>query len=291
MNYTQFNLIDEPVFVFMGQHSANTTTFQNAFPWLFEETYQNDIAFVDAVLKKHYYNIPQNIFLTGKSDGAGFAILYSNLSMYNKYIKAIGICSDAHFGLNSIDNIGAYSMFNRFHGKNGVIIPYNIILPKKDISIFIIHGTGDTVIPYYGGKYMNPHAKKKWTKTLWTTIDPSTNNTYTPNISTYIHKTANMNNCSISNIDDMDSNYVFNTCTNGKTVVNLLAITNQNHCWSGHHESGPESNSPFNFYLDATYLFVLFFKLKIGKYIPTVYTVPNNMQTYENKPITNLLPI
>ena len=56
MNYTQFNLIDEPVFVFMGQHSANTTTFQNAFPWLFEETYQNDIAFVDAVLKKHYYN-------------------------------------------------------------------------------------------------------------------------------------------------------------------------------------------------------------------------------------------
>lgn len=287
LNYTQFHLINDPIIVFLGQPSANGFTFQNAFPWLLKESYQNDVDFVDAVVNKHFYNnTPSNIFLTGKSDGAGFTILYSNLSIYKSYIKAIGICSDAHFGINSIENIGSYTMFNRFWGKNGTIIPYNIILPKKNISIFIIHGTGDTVIPYYGGKYNNVNAKKRSDRTLWTTIDPTMNNTYTPNIPTYLYKIQQMNYCSKSSIIN-DSNYSFHTYTNGTTVVNLITINKQNHCWSGHENSGHDSNSPANFHLDATYLFILFFNLNPGRYTPTVDTIPKNLRNYEN--ITNIL--
>ena len=194
LQYTQFRMIDSPVIVFLGQRSANRTTFQNAFPWLLKNAYQNDVLFVDTVLQKHYIDIPSTIFLTGKSDGAGFAVLYSNLSRYNSRIKAIGICSNAYFGLSSYDNIGKYSMFTRFWGKDGVVIPYNIVLPKSNISVFIIHGTGDTVIPFLGGKFTNVHAKQRSSRTLWKTFDPSENNTYTPNIETYTHKIKQLNN-------------------------------------------------------------------------------------------------
>lgn len=286
MYYTQFHLINDPVIVFLGQHSANGYTFQNAFPWLLESSYQNDVDFVDAVLHKHFYDtIPSNIFLTGKSDGAGFTILYSKLSIYNSYIKAIGICSDAHFGINGIDNIGTYTMFNRFRGKDGVLIPYNIILPKKDISIFIIHGTGDNVMPYYGGKYTNSHAVKRSDRTLWKTIDPTLNNTYTPNIITYINKIQQMNYCSRTVIMN-NPNYSFRIYTNDMIVVNFITINKQNHCWSGHSNSGHDSNSPDNFHLDATYLFILFFNLTQGSYTPTVNTIPTNLRNYENMPLT-----
>jgi nanoRNase/pAp phosphatase (c-di-AMP/oligoRNAs hydrolase) len=63
-----------------------------------------------------------NLFLTGKSDGAGFAVLYSNLSKYKNKIKAIGICSNANFGLGK-NNIGPYDKNNIFFGKDRTIIP------------------------------------------------------------------------------------------------------------------------------------------------------------------------
>ena len=204
--------------------------------------------------------------------------------MYHSKIKAIGICSDAHFGLSSYDNIGKYSMFNRFWGKDGVVIPYNIVIPKYNVSVFIIHGTGDTVIPFGGGKYTNIHAKDRSHKTLWRTFDPSENNTYTPNIETYTYKIKQANSC-FNTKQSGDDTYVFHTHTNGTVVVNLAAIDRQNHCWSGHTSSGPGSSSSSNFHLDATYLFLLFFNLPLGRYRPTVHTIPEHMTTYDNQVI------
>ena len=81
-------------------------------------------------------------------------MLYSNISIYKKNIKAIGICSSAHFGLELSNNIAQYSV-NNVIKKNNVIIPKNIILPPNNVSIFIIYGTSDEVMPYEGQKFTN----------------------------------------------------------------------------------------------------------------------------------------
>jgi len=294
ISYTQFDQIKTPVIIFLGQQSANTYSFQNAFPWLYADDYQNDVLFVDTVLEKHCINVPQ-IFLTGKSDGAGFAILYSNLSIYKTYIKAIGICSDAHFGINSRENIGKYSSSNCFKGKDGVIIPYNIILPPQNVSLFIIHGTADTVMPYYGNNYINSSAITRRNNTLWKTIDPSingppvqsnvTSNTYTPNINNYVEKMKTIFQFKKAYFID-EPNYSLHTYNNrNNKVVNFITITGQKHCWSGHYYSGQGSSEPTNFYLDATYLLILFFDLDRGKYIPTINTTPDVFLNYRNESI------
>jgi len=290
--YTQFDKIKTPIIVFLGQPSKNTYSFQNSFPWLYKFEYQNDVSFVDTVINKHCVNV-KHIYLTGKSDGAGFTILYANLSIYKKYIKAIGICSDAHFGLNSKDNIGIYSSFNSFKGKNGIIIPYNIILPPQNVSLFIMHGTRDTIMPYYGNHYINSKAIMSREKTLWKTIDPSVNgppehsksisNTYNPNINEYVEKMKTTYQFKKINIID-DPKYSLYSYNNKKNnVINFITINGQNHCWSGHYNSGPDSNKSENFYLDATYLLILFFELDIGNYIPTVDTIPHGFINYQNK--------
>lgn len=281
LSYTQFDMIDDPVIVFQGQPSANSFTFQNAYPWLLKSTYQNDVEFVDSVIKKHFTNNIPCILLTGKSDGAGFAVLYSTISVYSSNIQAIGICSSAHFGINNADNIGSFSFFNWFRGKDGTVIPYNILLPKRGISIFIIHGTNDTVMPYYGGKYENEHAIKRMKQTLWREIDPTIQNTYTPNINSYVQKIRENNQCSTSILTD-DLHYSYNQYISNEMVINFITIDGQNHCWSGHNGSGPQSDSPSNFYLDATFLLILFFKLRIGEYKPSIDTIPLHMKNYTN---------
>ena len=50
-------------------------------------------------------------------------------------------------------------------------------------------------------------------------------------------------------------NFVDNISNN---VLNFFTIDMQDHDWSGHPNSGPNSNTPANFYLDATYLLIKF---------------------------------
>ena len=286
---------------FLGQRSANTYTFQNAFPWLYKDSYQNDVQFVDSVLAAKFgINIPQNIFLTGMSDGAGFSILYSWLSEYKSNIKGIGICSDAHFGLHSKTNYGVFDINNSFVGTNNTVIPYNIILPPSNISLFVMHGSADPVMPYTGQTYKNTSALNAVNNTLWKTIDPSVSasllqcNTYTPPIfqTGYYNSVATNNNLrnrptpTTMKIQNCYFYVYSNRTTN--VVMNVIRINGQHHSWSGYPRltSYSKHSKSANKYLDATYLILRFFDLNLTtNYIPVINpTLPSNLLKYNNTP-------
>jgi len=293
--FTQFNNISNCLIIFLGQRSYNSYTFQNAFPWLFRINNNNDVLFVDSVLQLLFNNNMPNLFITGKSDGAGFSMLYPNLSQYKSYIKGIGVCAGAYFGLDSPTNIGVYTSSNRYiKPSNGMIVPFNIVIPKINIPVFIFHGTGDDVMPYNGQNYVNSRAYNI-PSSLWKTIDPTvipgsipiTTNTYTADLPTFVSKIVANNNLtqyySASNSDYSWTSY------NNQTgdVLNFITINDQGHCWSGHYTiTDPKSFLPSNFYLDSTYLFIKFFNLLQGKYQITVNTIPPNLLTYNNNVIS-----
>ena len=286
---TQFNNISNCLIVFLGQKSYNSYTFQNAFPWLYRINNNHDVLFVDSVLELLFNNNIPNLFLTGKSNGAGFTMLYSNLSKYTSYIKGIGVCAGSYFGLNSPDNIGVYSSKNRYRNSEGMIVPYNIILPKINIPVFIFHGTGDTVTPYIGSKFENAKAYSK--PSLWQTIDKLVNpnssvittNTYTVNIPNYVSKIIYNNSLSLS-YTDSNPNYTWSSYNNANgNVLNLITINDQGPVWSGPSIiTSPDSFLPSNLYLDATYLFIKFFNLEQGNYKETVNVIPPNLLTHNN---------
>ena len=293
--FTQFNTISNTVIVFLGQNSYNTHTFQNAFPWLFRINNNNDVLFVDSVLQLLFNNNIPNLFLTGKSNGAGFAMLYPNLSQYKSYIEGIGVCSGSYFGLDSPTNIGVYTSSNRYiKPSNGMIVPYNIVIPEKNIPVFIFHGTGDDVMPYNGQNYVNSRAYNR--SSLWKTIDPTVNpgsipittNTYTAEIPTFVSEIVANNNLT-QYYSSSNSDYSWTSYNNNQTgdVLNFITINGQGHCWSGHITyDDPKSFLPSNFYLDSTYLFIKFFNLLQGKYQITVNTIPPNLLTYNNNVIS-----
>ena len=301
INYTEFNHIYSPVIVFLGQLSINTYTWQNAFPWLYNNfnkngailNYQNDVKFVDTVLSNLFKNNIPELFLTGKSDGGGFCMLYSNISKYKLNIKAIGICSSALYGLNSSYNIGSIDINNCFIGNNNTVIPYNIILPATNISLFIIHGTGDNVMPYNGKHCIQSNYQKADVEgSLWPVIDTTvkinnngklTDNTYTANIPYYIKEIVDNNNL-IPKYNSTNIQYSYSVySSNNNTVLNFVTINNQNHAWAGHFNSGPNSNGPSNLIMDSTYLFLKFFNLPIDKYSPKVKSIPHTLLTYNNE--------
>ena len=296
ISYTDFNQIGSSAIVFTGQSTINNVSFQNAFPWIYNDNHsptgQNDVTFVDTVLNIIYgNNLPTNIFLTGKSDGGGFCILYSHLSIHKSNIRAIGIASSAHFGLDSSGNISEYSLGNSQQLFNDIIIPNNIIISPSNISIFIVHGTADSVMPYDGQNYINSKAYNGSSTSIWSTIDPSLNevvsqivsNTYTTNFPLYNSTIKTLNNFTTNPYSNSNSQYSWSSTTNvsGNIVLDFISIIGQNHDWSGHLNSGPDSNEPENFYLDATYLFVLFFKLNLGNYVTNKPVVPTNLKAYD----------
>lgn len=320
INYTNFKSIASTVIAFNGQSTNNKYSFQNVYPWIEKSIAQNDILTIDSVLSNLYNNkIPQNIFLTGKSDGGGFCILYANLSKYKSKIKGIGICSSAHFGKDSISNIGIYCKNNSYLLKiiptivniyddvlsiNKPItiitknddsnIPYNIITPPSNISIFIMHGTADTVMPYEGQLYNNSLAKLKASISIWPEIDRCLNNTYTVNFPSYtnaiIKQLGTLSECHY--VPNSTTYSYFSASNLAGNVINSITIVGQDHCWSGHINSGPNSSitNTANFQLDATYLLTLFFNLDLGNYtnssMPNTYkTIPSNLKTYNNKPL------
>jgi len=303
VNYTEFNYIGSPVIVFLGQSSINTYSWQNAFPQLYYNfiqndvtlSYQNDVTFVDTVLSNLFKNTIPELFLTGKSDGSGFCVLYSNISNYKSNIKAIGICSSAIFYVTSGGNVETFDINNQgsyyVNKTNDAIIPKGNTLPPSNISLFIMHGTGDTVIPYDGPIYSENLIKGS----LWEFIDRSHKNTYTVNFPSYILQIVETNSMvqtynSFTDPTFTNTNpgysysvYSSNNPTNNNQVLNFITINDQDHVWSGHDDSGPNSNEPSNFTMDATYLMIKFFKLEIGNYKQTVQHIPSNLLNYNNE--------
>lgn len=291
--FTQINNIANCLIIFLGQKAYNSFTFQNAFPWLYSVNNNNDVLFVDSVLQLLFNNNIPNLFICGKSDGAGFAMLYPNLSQFMPYIKGIGVCAGAYFGLDNSKNIDVYSNKNIYKkSSTGIIVPYNIVLPKVNIPVFIFHGTSDNVMPYNGQNYMNSKAYNK--PSLWKKIDVTVNpgsipiktNTYTADLPTFVSKIVANNNLT-QYYSSSNSKYSWSSY-NDQTgnVLNFITINGQGHCWSGHYTyKDPKSFLPSNFYLDSTYLFIKFFNLLQGKYQITVNTIPPNLLTYNNIPI------
>lgn len=234
--------------------------------------------------------------------------MYSNASKYKNKIKAIGICSSAHFGTNDANNFGLY---NETYNGSATIpetkIPYNIIIPI--IPLLIMHGTEDQVMPYRGQNCVNFDAFQNTNGfdyyTIWNQVDPSlngppngeigsvTSNTYTADIPNYVDFIKNhfdLQLYSESIVTRMvDTGYnppsleTFNSQSFENSInLNFIKIDGQNHCWAGHYNSGPDSNENANFSLDATYLIALFLDLKLGKYKPTIDTIPPNFLKYSS---------
>jgi poly(3-hydroxybutyrate) depolymerase len=307
---TGFSSISTPIIVFQGQQSNNISSWQNAFPWCYKNV-QNDVQYVDSALSYIYgSNIPSNIFLTGLSDGGGFCVLYSNLSSYNNNIKAIAICSSAHYGLTSATNIGSYNSNNIYvNTSSNAIIPKNILLPPPNMPLLIMHGTADTVMPILGQNCTTTNnsiyssAAQSISSTpnysLWNELDPTvttsntSNNTYTVNFPSYISSIQSLNtltqssnkpyplnsSCGSSSNTCQFNTQVYNNSSN--TVLNFIVITGQGHQWAGHTCTNVTPSAANN-YLDATYLVLLFLNLPITGYTPTTTIIPPNLLTYNN---------
>jgi len=308
LSFTNIDLIDNnntTIIVFEGQPANNTYAWQNAFVWL-KNNFQNDVLFIDTVLRyEKLISNNINIFLTGKSDGSGFCMLYSNLSSFSNYIKGIFACSGAYFGLNQLDNISPFDIkntitINSSDNKNTIYVPKNIIIPKNNISITIMHGTADQVMPFNGKNYTNVNAYRD--NSIWNKIDNIlskqnnivTSNTYTANIESFAKAIVDFNNLKLYKTNHRSDKYSIDSYRKSLTNFNLIKINFQNHDWSGHDNSGPNSNDSQNKYLDATYLLSKFFNLDLKKDYKLIYKdIPDgflkynaSIQNFQNLPIT-----
>lgn len=257
MNYTGFWKTSCICIAFKGQKSNNGYSWENSFPWL-QNNPKNDVNFVQTVIQRlqnssfsKHCNFDR-IYASGKSDGGGFCfhlLQYSSIQ-----IKKIAICSSAHFTLDSKTNTKFLSS------------------KIKHVPILVVHGTGDTVMPYSGQQYLNKSAQKK--AQYWKSIDPTLTNTYTFNIlylwnyignlfdKTTLSPTKKLSNQ--TNLHDWGS-------------VKLFTTKEQDHCWMGHDNSGPNSNESSNKYFDATTLICNFFdNIPLGTYTNDV-TTPKTM--------------
>lgn len=229
------------------------------------------------------------------------------ISKYQYDIKGIFVCSGAYFGLvNAESNIGLYDSDNTCELDDNVNIrvPSNIVIPKKNISITILHGTSDKIMSYMGQKYSNLKAYYG-SDSAWKEVDGSIfydqksemvqSNTFTANIKEFVNV--------IIDINQLNENYQFVkyftvnvgeysalSCTNVDHTMslNFITIQDQDHDWSGHIFSGPHSNvsNQANFQLDATYLLCQFFNWKLN-YPPTYHNhvidstaIPSNFLKY-----------
>ena len=156
-----------------------------------------------------------------------------------------------------------------------------------------MHGTADTVMPYNGQFYDNSLAIEKAPTSIWPDIDINLNNTYTVRFPAYRNKIIKeLGQLSYHYKSSSSTTYSYLSASNYcKTVINYIKIIGQDHCWSGHIDSGPNSSDAANLQLDATYLLTLFFKLDLGNYsnnnMPNYKIIPSNLRTYNNKPLVN----
>lgn len=297
LDFTQWSKYTTNVLIVAceGQTSGNSRSWQNAFPWM-KQNVQNDVLFVDTVLQ-HLQDTgiirqgPMSIFLTGKSDGAGFCFVYSCLSKYTQYIKAVGVCSAAMFGLDSVTNSGVLACPSTCVEKDGVMIPKLFSYIPDGISVFMIHGTGDQIMPYHGQQFKNMNALQKArvssTVSLWPEIDPSLTNTYTADIPVFfqnmcralgytLHIESNTPTPIVqSQTSSPTTGGITSQCfTKGQNVIQLCTVPDMNHVWPGHQHSGAQWNSPAAQLIDATYLHALFFEMPVSASLITTPRQP-----------------
>lgn len=238
MNYTGLSNTNSICIAFKGQISNNGHSWQNSFPWL-KYNIKNDITFVKSVIEKlenssfSRYCDFNRIYASGKSDGGGFCFYLLEYSTIN--INKVGICSSAHFTLDSKENTKYLS---------------NTI---RNTPVLAVHGTGDIVMPYKGQHFLNKDAEKK--AEYWKEIDPSLKKTFTFDIPYFWNYIGHLFNNDKPTIIDISDNIILSNWGN----IKLITATHQNHCWMGHKNSGPDSDKISNLQFDATTLLCKFF--------------------------------
>jgi predicted esterase len=304
LNYTELYSVNALIIAFQGQPDKTLlTSWQTCFPVMIENPL-DDVAFVNQVVSTlpneiagENYNVKINknkIFAIGKSDGAGFA-LYLSIKNPQLKIKALGLCSGTYLALNNSINFGN-------------ITNQNFILPENcSIPLLEFHGTGDQVMPYSGTNYLTSAAiNPEGNPYNWINIDPDlvianyfeppefdqyyvkSSNTYTANILAYWINWSKKNQNKCFKLINYGNNLLFqwynkSHCSKKKSnPVVHVQITNQNHDWSGHLYSGPDSDSVYNATLDATVIVCHFLKIDYSEYTPTVSTDTSQIITYKN---------
>ena len=140
-------------------------------------------------------------------------------------------------------------------------------------------------MPFQGNNFIDRHAGIK-SDSLWNDIDKYKNineiknvksNTWTAQINSYVDFIINSNNLTLLNNTKVDSKYNLNVYSNNDMILNYIVIDGQNHCWSGHKHSGPNSSNTNNLHLDATYLITKFFNIG-NNYKPTINIIPENFK-------------
>lgn len=276
LNYTELYKTDCICIAFQGQTSNNVHSWISAFPWM-KSNPLDDVKFVETVVEnvlqsnfaKEYID-KNSIYATGKSDGGEFCLyLYNNSSKIK--LKGIAMVSAAHFTLNNVNNTEM------------VLSDTNKIEKGFDkINTLAIHGTKDQVMPFNGQHFLNEKALKKSLDdsngSYWKTIDNSISynakdsnlnqsNTYTLNIENFWEQTSknmtkngNTINFGENNLSQMTQ--YMNDSEKTKSVI--IKVHDQNHCWSGHAKSGPDSDKESNKQFDATSIICSFFGIDLS---------------------------
>ena len=125
-------------------------------------------------------------------------------------------------------------------------------------------------MPYNGQHFRNRKAIRD--AEYWYTKDSTLENTYTAHIKNYFTEIANINgSVEMKRIDNPKYGrhkhyieYIFRN-SDHKDVLIHIKINGQNHCWSGHRDSGPDSDKLENHYFDATEKICKFFDIEYLK--------------------------
>lgn len=265
LNYTKLYEADCVTIAFQGQQSNNIFSWISAFPWM-KANPQNDVDFVETVLddilksdfsKKH---INDKIFAAGKSDGGEFCLYLNNNSKKIK-LNGIAMISAAHFTLNNENEFISKYLLNSDN--------------KIGIDTISMHGTKDQVMPFNGKHFTNRKAIEdslKEKESYWKTIDsnvqenPLNSNTYTVNIPNFWNSITDNMEIQITKKFGIDNKSELKKYTDtNNTRFYSIEVTDQNHCWSGHENSGPESSLEPNKQFDATAAICSFFNISLNK--------------------------
>jgi len=238
----------------IGNPSWNNHSWMSAFPWMKSNLY-DDYALVEQLLieLKRRSELPkvnlEEIFAVGKSDGAGFALSLTCNPVKTYTLAGVAVVSGAYFGLGSVNAFGASE--------------HAICLPVSSTPILMIHGTGDSVMPFEGQPFLNARALAH-SGDFWSQIDPSvtsdSSNTFTADISGYAEAIAlGPEACKQSEVERVYSNSLRTNWMGCKAPFATIWVTGGNHVWMGHSQSGPGSGKPPNMDFDATNTILEFF--------------------------------
>jgi len=167
------------------------------------KSYNDDTKKITYKLLNNYYNIENHNNIMNDTDRTSVGLLWHENIIDS--IEKMNKKESIPLYINQLDNISPFDIkntitINSSDNKNTIYVPKNIIIPKNNISITIMHGTADQVMPFNGKNYTNVNAYRD--NSIWNKIDNIlskqnnivTSNTYTANIESFAKAIVDFNN-------------------------------------------------------------------------------------------------